>query len=1621
MSGSASSASSAGSAGSSSSTGSAGSTAAGSSSSSSSTQAAFTFGFAGTSPSAAGVPAFGFPAAPASTTPQTVNPAGYSFGLAGGVMVPGTAALATPMQPAPAGAASPPGAPTNAARALPDTPDFAESDEARYSRHLDMLLKFYAKHDSSKTREQVIAILAKRKGGAVALDEAMFVEICGKLENKYGENPLVLFEPAPLQLSAPAVDPEMAELLQDDVDDQEEAQQQQEDEIPMESATDQATRAVQKSPDAAGEVHNAGAPEDSVDGQHGSSAVAATSPAVVVASAPTMREPLPAVPIADPIPETPAPSSGKLDPAQSSDDAMAVETSAPAYTRSKLATSTDESSDPPSETDEARYSRHLDILLKFYAKHDSSKTRKQVIAILAKRKGGAVAMVEGMFVEVCGKLENKYGENPLVLFAPEKNVARTASASENMDVEEHSSERAPHSTTSVSPASAAGTASLAADASSNVVSASAAASAVSAASAASTGSAASEAPVVAVEPRTLGPLTNDAQASASIRSVVDTEHDLHRVEQQFYRCKGENEKLVRLCAEQKRQLQDNEKELALRSKTVVEEQRSASATKIAADEVFAQKEALATENTQLRRVLDEKTMAVQARDKELEEFTARVVRTNALKAQAQDDHHEAEMKLQRARRDMSVAQEEAELARQQARSSDSEVQRLNEELLRIRKEKSVREREVQEELDKLRSAQHRHTPSKADDTAGTAERFKLQVRVRELEAEAVKAKADAEDELQTQQKLTQLFKEAQEDGDLKAAELQVMLAAKTDECEQLKREHAEERSANETRVAQLEEQQRAASQDVQALKQRLEEVKEFGDGAFSPPVMDKSGRKRRLDVSGLSESAALAQRYADVSSTVLASRYEKSQVELRKAKEESKRLQASLDEVLVELEKRAPTVAKVFEEQELMSKKYSELSAKMSEAAEQNGHLRKQLREAEVFRADSQQHREVLEREVVGLRNQVGQLMSIPVQTGNKRRRGSRAQLTDRPQYRAAGTTMALPAPDAAGGSSALVLQDVDGSELNAKQDLERKVIELQVQCETLKEANSESVLQAKLKESLAELDDVRGQRKQMEEVIESITRQRDSYMETLKAEIEGNAQTSKSPAPASPRKLPPPPSAEIQCMQTLASLQADYAKSRSKWSERVDELQDRVDSLSKRASSAEIAHAQQQAELEHAQLIASDYESQEKGTKQRLQLAQERAAESDGLVRDLRSKLDAADADRSLAKAELARVTSSLESAERRYEATKSRELALQAEYEEVAKAKNAQSIALADALEARQRDSHARTQEASALQLKIDEIQEEKKSLEAKLQTQDDALEANRAALSSVSKARDGAEELVVSLRASQDGLRQQCTQLSTKLNEAKALAATASSTQKAQHGSTLGLNAEQAVNLDVANLRAELASSAEQITSLKQHITDYKQLVQHSENQVKELQQAAQQQTSSQASSTQQLAEAKTRCKGLAAELDQATQKVASSVAALQAKEAEVAAEQAAKAAAERLAGQVQAQLVAKTTELDKATAALAELKNSSEAARLEVARLQTLAKQVEASRAAAAAAQGALSRTEAKGHEAVNAMEKKLDAAGAEMRDLRTQNEMLLGQLDRAMNSLATDSWCAPPIL
>jgi hypothetical protein len=54
---------------------------------------------------------------------------------------------------------------------------------------VNALRDFYAKHDSSKTAEQVVGIVDKRRGAQAAVSPAVWAQLCTQLERKYGERP----------------------------------------------------------------------------------------------------------------------------------------------------------------------------------------------------------------------------------------------------------------------------------------------------------------------------------------------------------------------------------------------------------------------------------------------------------------------------------------------------------------------------------------------------------------------------------------------------------------------------------------------------------------------------------------------------------------------------------------------------------------------------------------------------------------------------------------------------------------------------------------------------------------------------------------------------------------------------------------------------------------------------------------------------------------------------------------------------------------------------------------------------------------------------------------------------------------------------------------------------------------------------------------------------------------------------------------------------------------------------------------------------------------------------------------------------------------------------------------
>ena len=90
----------------------------------------------------------------------------------------------------------------------------------------------------------------------------------------------------------------------------------------------------------------------------------------------------------------------------------------------------------PSKSGAAESMAKLDVqqavLSSFYAVHDSSKSASAIAAILDKRRGDRDAMVESEFVELCGKLKGKYGDDPIGLWRQAASLTAVASTADAM-------------------------------------------------------------------------------------------------------------------------------------------------------------------------------------------------------------------------------------------------------------------------------------------------------------------------------------------------------------------------------------------------------------------------------------------------------------------------------------------------------------------------------------------------------------------------------------------------------------------------------------------------------------------------------------------------------------------------------------------------------------------------------------------------------------------------------------------------------------------------------------------------------------------------------------------------------------------------------------------------------------------------------------------------------------------------------------------------------------------------------------------------------------------------------------------------------------------------------------
>ncbi|CAK0905248.1 unnamed protein product [Prorocentrum cordatum] len=287
---------------------------------------------------------------------------------------------------------------------------------------------FYARHDPAKVGESCRAIVDKRRGAEPAMRPDDFRDLCAKLQQKYGESPLL--SPARTEVTKPATPSRAA------------------------AAAGLVASAVRDAAPSGAAAGDAGTPSSAAGGATASPGAAVLA-AAEVSSSPYAGAGTPPGAVAATAAGRGSPSAGAAKTPSASSGSRAAESAAPpgacaaeapagvsapagaagpdaagAATPSMAAEQAAASCASPTANGSggvpSTLASQFAVLDRFYAKYDRAKAGDSCRAILDTRRGANPAMRPSDFAELCAKLQQKYGENPLAPRAAHSNGSAAA-------------------------------------------------------------------------------------------------------------------------------------------------------------------------------------------------------------------------------------------------------------------------------------------------------------------------------------------------------------------------------------------------------------------------------------------------------------------------------------------------------------------------------------------------------------------------------------------------------------------------------------------------------------------------------------------------------------------------------------------------------------------------------------------------------------------------------------------------------------------------------------------------------------------------------------------------------------------------------------------------------------------------------------------------------------------------------------------------------------------------------------------------------------------------------------------------------------------------------------------
>uniref|UniRef100_A0A8C1ZSX1 Nucleoprotein TPR n=1 Tax=Cyprinus carpio TaxID=7962 RepID=A0A8C1ZSX1_CYPCA len=545
------------------------------------------------------------------------------------------------------------------------------------------------------------------------------------------------------------------------------------------------------------------------------------------------------------------------------------------------------------------------------------------------------------------------------------------------------------------------------------------------------------------------------------------------------------------------------------------------------------------ENRELSRSLEKRSQEVENLSEDLKRLNDKLVETNTIKMELQlklDELQSSEVSIQYREKRM---EQEKELLQNQNTWLNSELKSKTDELNSLSRDKGKEILELKCSLESKKEEVTRlqdqvNTLKKNNDNMQKSTED-LMNKLKEAKDQRSSMEEKYRNELNANLKLCNLYKNAAADSEVKNAELNRAveelnkLLKEAMEGVKIKNKLSELQSVREKAESDLHEKVRHLEKELENANTRLADFKRRGVPALTEE-----------ELTNLSPTAAAVAKIVKPGMKLmeLYNAFVEAQDQLHLEKLESKRVHKVLDEIVLEVENKAPILKRQREEYENMQKSMSSLCAKLEQAMKEVHRLQREIDEANKRALGLERDKQRSERQLADVSEQVRVLLlEVEEARGN--------QVVREDVSSAVSSSSEVQGSRQVAFRSVQELQQQNQNMLAQIRDLEEQRERDQNQAKTARKTELEQSLEKVQKE----LEQIKEQLNHQKQLADSATRQRDMYrilLQTAGVELPpqgsdtgSQTTTASRPGPVATRSTPLRAAAaeSVQATQAKAAL----------------------------------------------------------------------------------------------------------------------------------------------------------------------------------------------------------------------------------------------------------------------------------------------------------------------------------------------------------------------------------------------------------------------------------------------------------------------------------------------------